>query len=149
MPIRWETHAAPAQGQRPQQLINDRVAANCDILIGIFWARLGTPTGEAESGTVEEIRNHVKAEKPALIYFSNAPLPQDHDPEQFQRLRKFKEECQQSGLIWPISDLRDFKQQVTKHLEHHLQHDSYLKKIIEAAEAKVQAPTPKRLSGWA
>jgi hypothetical protein len=28
-----------------------------DILMGVFWTRLGTPTGKAPSGTVEEIEH--------------------------------------------------------------------------------------------
>src|SRR6059058_5757055 len=54
-PVRWETHSAADLGDRPQQLINDRILKDCDLLIGIFWTRLGTPTGKAKSGTVEEI----------------------------------------------------------------------------------------------
>jgi hypothetical protein len=55
-PVSWETHAAPDLSGRPQELINQRVLRECDLLVGIFWTRLGTPTGKAASGTVEEIQ---------------------------------------------------------------------------------------------
>ncbi|MCL1628273.1 DUF4062 domain-containing protein [Roseibaca sp. V10] len=55
LPVGWETHSAPDLGGRPQDIINKNVLKHCDFLIGVFWTRLGTPTGEFESGTVEEI----------------------------------------------------------------------------------------------
>ena len=53
-PVLFETHAIPEMGDRPQAIINKQLVESCDILIGTFWTRLGTPTGKAESGPVEE-----------------------------------------------------------------------------------------------
>jgi hypothetical protein len=53
LPVKWETHALPQTGARPQQTINDQLVSTSDILIGMFWTKLGTDTGAAESGTVE------------------------------------------------------------------------------------------------
>ena len=47
------THSRPQMGDRPQELINKQLVGHCDLLIGSFWTRLGTPTGRAESGTAE------------------------------------------------------------------------------------------------
>jgi len=55
LPVMWETHSWPELGDRAQSIINKQIVKNCDILIGAFWTRLGTPTGVSESGTVEEI----------------------------------------------------------------------------------------------
>lgn len=54
-PVKWETHAYPASGDRPQGIINKQIVDDCDIVIGVFWSRLGTATGMAPSGTAEEI----------------------------------------------------------------------------------------------
>jgi hypothetical protein len=43
--IGWETHSAPEMGDRPQAIINKRVLRDCDLLIGVFWTRIGTATG--------------------------------------------------------------------------------------------------------
>lgn len=67
LPVTWETHAVPDMRERAQAVINREVLAACEILIGIFWTRLGTPTGVASSGTVEEITEHVGAGKHALL----------------------------------------------------------------------------------
>jgi len=55
LPLRWETHTAPEYNVRPQEAINRRIVDDCDLVVGIFWTKLGTPTGEADSGTLEEI----------------------------------------------------------------------------------------------
>jgi len=70
LPLRWETHSAAEYGTRPQEVINRAIVDQCDLLVGIFWTRVGTPTGEAESGTLEEISRAAKAGKPIMLYFS-------------------------------------------------------------------------------
>jgi hypothetical protein len=66
-PVGWETHASPDMGARGQAIINRQSLDACDLLVAIFWSRLGTPTGTAESGTVEELRAHVAAGRPAMV----------------------------------------------------------------------------------
>ena len=70
LPVKWETHAVPTSRVRPQSAINDQIVDHCDILVGMFWTRLGTTTGAAASGTVEEIDRFVASGRPALLYFS-------------------------------------------------------------------------------
>src|SRR4051794_31938327 len=55
LPVAWEELLVPELGGRPQALINSRLLQDADLLIGMFWTRLGTPTGVEVSGTVEEI----------------------------------------------------------------------------------------------
>jgi hypothetical protein len=52
--VRWETHSYPATGERPQGIINRQIVDSGHLLIGIFGNRVGTPTGEAQSGTIED-----------------------------------------------------------------------------------------------
>jgi nucleoside 2-deoxyribosyltransferase len=92
LPVRWGTHTYPATGMRPQQAINDQIVEPCDILIAMFWTRLGTDTGVAASGTVEEINEFVAAGKPVMIYFSDRPAQLSMvDLEQSKRLAEFRE----------------------------------------------------------
>src|ERR1700752_253348 len=100
LPAGWETHVHPMMGERPQAVINKKILKDCDLLIAVFWTRLGSPTGEAPSGTVEEIEEHLKAGKPAMIYFSNAPVrPDSIDEAQYRALREFRADCERRGLI--------------------------------------------------
>ncbi len=89
MPIGWDTHVTPEIGGRPQAIINKQILQGCDVLVAIFWTRLGSPTGVSASGTVEEIEEHLQAGKPAMIYFSDAPVRLDSvDEAQYQLLRE-------------------------------------------------------------
>jgi hypothetical protein len=76
-PIGWETHSSPSMGEHPQHVLNEQVLAKCDLLVGVFWTRVGTRTPEYESGSVEEIERHLAAGKPAMLYFSNSPVHPD------------------------------------------------------------------------
>jgi hypothetical protein len=69
LPLRWETHTAPEYGTRPQEVVNRMVVDDCDLVVGIFWTRIGSPTGVADSGTLEEIERVGKAQKPIMLYF--------------------------------------------------------------------------------
>jgi len=115
--VGWETHSSPAMGERPQEIINQQILQQADLLIAIFWTRLGTPTGVAASGTVEEIQEHVGAGKPALLYFSAAPVqPASVDSEQFAGLQAFKAECMKQGLVETYESLSEFREKLTRQL---------------------------------
>ncbi len=77
LPVKWETHARPESGVRPQGAINAQIVQACDILIGLFWTKLGTGTGVAKSGTVEEINQFVERQKTSSpLFFKTADRPQ-------------------------------------------------------------------------
>jgi hypothetical protein len=59
--VRWETHAMPQSGMRPQEAVNRQLVSGCDMLVGMFWTKIGASTGVADSGTVEEIDQFVAA----------------------------------------------------------------------------------------
>lgn len=134
IPAGWETHSSPELGSRPQELINSRVLKDCDLLIGVFWTRIGSPTGTSESGTVEEIEKHVKAGKPAMIYFSSRPVaPQSIDPVQFSALQAFKEKCKSLGLVESYDNIVDFKDKVTRHLQMCLHNNPHIQTLLKRA----------------
>lgn len=117
LPVKWETHATPEMGDRPQAIINKQIVKECDILLGVFWTKLGTPTGEAESGTVEEIKEFRASGKPVLLYFSTAPVdPDSVDPDQYQRLKAFKQECYRNGIVFPYGSLGELRSLLQRHL---------------------------------
>lgn len=104
-------------GERPQAVINRQVLADCDLLVAVFWTRLGSPTGEAPSGTVEEIEEHLKAGKPAMIYFSSAPVrPDSIDENQYRALREFRANCERRGLIETFESLSELGEKVRRQL---------------------------------
>lgn len=138
MPVGWETHASPELSGRPQELINERILKGCDLLVGIFWTRLGTPTGKSASGTVEEIERHVTAGKPAMVYFSTAPVvPHNLDQEQFQAVIDFRRWCNQRGLTQEFENLIDFRQKFSRELQIALKNNQYLRDLFQSEERPV------------
>jgi hypothetical protein len=117
LPVTWETHATPRSGVRPQAAINEQLVDQSDILIGMFWTKLGTSTGVAQSGTVEEIERFIAAGKPALLYFSKRPIdPGTIDPKQNRKLKAFKETTQKNALVGSFDSLETLKETISRHL---------------------------------
>ena len=52
----WSTDTYPDAQETGQGAINKQLIDSTDILVAVFWSRIGTATQNAESGTVEEIR---------------------------------------------------------------------------------------------
>ena len=145
LPVRWERHAVPMLGDRPQALINKQLVEHSDILVGVFWTRLGTPTGEADSGTVEEVREFMDAGKPVLLYFARRPVaPQSVDSDQLDGVRRFEEEIRGHGLIDEYEDLEAFTSKVDFGLTR-VVHDRFggqeLTMLLETAQGG-QRPLP-------
>lgn len=116
-PVMWETHTRPEMGDRPQGIVNRQIVDNCDILVGTFWTRFGTPTGEADSGTVEEIERFREEGKPVMLYFSSVPvIPESIDPEQYESLTNYRNQLQEEGLIWTYESISDLRGQFQRHL---------------------------------
>jgi hypothetical protein len=117
LPVKWETHSMPQAGIRPQAAINDQLVTHSDILLGLFWTKLGTSTGVAESGTVEEIDQFVAAEKPAMLYFSTRPIdPNKIDLKQHRRLRSFKAITYKKALTGGFSTVDELRHRLLRDL---------------------------------
>jgi hypothetical protein len=119
--IRLETRdgrdATPLLGMRPQELINRQLVDECQILVGVFWTRLGTPTGVAESGTVEEIERFVRSGRPALLYFSNCPTsPSQIDPDEYKRVLDYKNRCRSKGLYREYGTVSELGELLQRHI---------------------------------
>jgi hypothetical protein len=118
LPLRWETHASPEYGTRPQEVINKAIVDQCDLLVGIFWTRIGTPTGIADSGTLEEILRVAKAGKPIMLYFSRVGAdPAELDLVQVERLNAFKVATASNALTESYKSHIDFRDKFARQLE--------------------------------
>ncbi|MCF9016924.1 DUF4062 domain-containing protein [Pseudomonas syringae] len=146
LPIGWESHSSPEMGASPQTIINQQILGKCDLLIGVFWTRIGTPTDEYASGTVEELEKHIQSGKPAMLYFSSQPVAMDSvDLEQAAAVKKFKTDCQSRGLYEGYDSLSDFRANLYRHLqlkvnEHPLFNSAENCSINEMIESKTSIP---------
>ncbi len=148
--LRWETEAYPGfHTEGPQGLIDPILnIEDCDLLIGIFWRRFGTPTHEARSGTAHEIMRAYAAWKKnghpqIMIYVNQAPgMPASPaEAEQLLHVLKFKTELPQECLRWDYNGKDDFKDKARQHLSKWLS-DSF---PLPTAANKQALPQPNRL----
>ncbi|MCW2264273.1 nucleoside 2-deoxyribosyltransferase [Gluconobacter cerinus] len=115
LPVMWESHSAPSMTERAQGVINEQLVRSCDMLIGVFWTRLGSPTGKAKSGTVEEVNWFMRQKKPVMLYFSKAPIdPEKLDTKQFEELKEFKASLMSKGLLEHYTSVEDLEHKLSR-----------------------------------
>lgn len=118
LPVRWETHSSPTYGVRPQESINKQIVDDCDLLIGFFWTKIGTPTGVDLSGTIEEIKRVANAEKPVMLYFSKRGKdPSQIEIKQLESVNQFKEEVHKIALVENFNSIVEFRDKISRQLE--------------------------------
>lgn len=135
LPVGWETDTSPEMGEPPQSIINKQILEDCDLLVGVFWTRIGTSTEEYASGTVAEIEEHMKAGKPVMLYFSGAPVhPDSVDQEQYAELKKFRQSCESRGIYETYGNLNDFRSKFYRQLQLKMNKEKYFLQEISAAD---------------
>lgn len=121
----WEMDAYPGfHPDGPQGLIDPILnIEECDILIGIFWKRFGTPTKDAKSGTEHEFLRAYNAwqqqQRPQImVYFNQKPYAPKtkEDIEQWGKVLEFRESFPSQGLQWTYEGEPEFEKLVRTHL---------------------------------
>jgi|SRR5271170_2721086 len=116
--MNWRTHAHPDSGKRTQALINQQFADRADIVLAIFWRRLGSPTGKAPSGTVEEIERAQRRGKKVMVYFSQRPAVEKElfDLRERARMERFRTRLGRKTLYGIYGTDREFEIAMRKDL---------------------------------
>lgn len=143
LPAGWESHSSPDMGKSAQSVINEQVVDKCDLLVGVFWTRIGTKTEDYASGTVEEIERHIASGKPVMLYFSEQPArPDSVDNEQYEELKRFKESCKGRGLYETYESHSQFKERFYHHLQLKLNQHQMFTAISGASHEAGNVGTP-------
>ena len=124
---RWETHAWPGFGENAQSVINQQIGPY-DVVVGILWNRIGTPTGRAISGTVEEFERAYalwkEHKRPSLMFYFNrspADLGTQDELQQKMEVLNFKKQLQGLGaLYWEYNGVEEFRKLLVGHLFNEL-----------------------------
>src|SRR5215213_6440242 len=125
--LRWETDAYPAfHLEGPQGHIDDVLQIdNCDIMVGIFWKRFGTPTRDSASGTEHELGRAHTAWKASggrrpqiMMYFKNKKYEGKDDAEKNQMalVEDYKKKVSAEAIWWGYKSRSEFEQLVRNHL---------------------------------
>src|SRR5260221_7859526 len=123
---RWELDAFPGFHVEGPQGIIDLVLniEDCDLFIGIFWTRFGTPTLDAKSGTEHEFRKAYEAwkrsQRPQIMFYFNQQKPNmpntREEIEQLAQVVDFKNTFPKEGLWWSYDGKDEFRKLVRNHL---------------------------------
>ena len=114
--VMWETHAHAASGERAQGILNAQIVDQCDFAIAMFHARIGTDTGVAPGGAVEEVQRLLQQKKQVMCWFSEMPLPHGVDLDQVKAVRDFRDKMQSKALCVSYQDLGEFREKVAHQL---------------------------------
>lgn len=120
LPLEWGYDVYPEfdkEGKGVQEKINNQIVYDSDGVVAIFWHRIGTPTKEHSSGTIEEISHMIKKDKDVLVYFCERRIaPNKIDSEQLNKLEKFKKTYQNQGIYQTYTSLKEFKEKFNHQL---------------------------------
>lgn len=122
----WETHTRPAATNkgRAQDAIFEQIG-DYDIFIGIMWTRVGTPTGKAASGTIEEYEvarkqwSRRRKNKPSVMFYfrKNVTAAIDRlDTEQLKAVQLFKKRVFETGLAREYRNVPELEGLMREHL---------------------------------
>lgn len=122
--MKWETDVHPGFGKYSQDVINTQINDAYDIFVAIFWGRIGSPTKEYDSGTLEELDRAYKKylgdrkSIDILVYFKDQPIaPSKIDVQQLAKLSEVKHMLgEQGGLYWMFDNTKDFESMLRVHL---------------------------------
>jgi tetratricopeptide (TPR) repeat protein len=126
----WETDAYPGFHLEGPQGIIDSVLhiEDCDLLIGIFWKRLGPPVLDANSGPEHEFQiayeSWQRTGRPQImIYFNQQAYSPKSKAEldEWSRVLEFQEKFPKEGMKWPYKGKSEFGKLVRKHLPKQIQ----------------------------
>lgn len=119
-PKHWSTDSYPESGGKPQALLNKQFVLECDLAVGVFWTKFGTPTENYGSGTEEEIEELLKMDKQVFIYFSDvAKQPSQVNRDQYDKVLEFRKKYQEKGIYSTYSKKEDFRDLLFNHLSMH------------------------------
>lgn len=100
----WQTNISTGQGERAQDVINAQIN-DCDVLVAILGDRIGTPTGEFVSGTVEEVEQFLSRRKDrevrfdVHVFFNRSKIdPYNIDADQLRKVQEFRRSLNMKGV---------------------------------------------------
>jgi len=124
--LKWENDTYPSVGEDGQDVINKQIGSDYQIFVGIMWKKFGSPTKRAGSGTEEEFqlaydRYTNKKDIQIMFYFNSAPIPQDADLMQAQKVKDFKKKIEELGAYHkPFDAAKDFEKKLRMDLTRYV-----------------------------
>ena len=127
--LRWETDAYPGfHIEGPQGICDEALQVeDCDVLVGIFWTRFGTPTPSGMTGTEHEINRAViswqEKRSPQVMVFFNTAAPSLRsaaERRQWALVAEYREKFPSEGLFWEYDGSSQFEREFRRCLANYL-----------------------------
>ncbi len=126
--LTWEADTFPDFGKDAQDVVNRQLGDDYDIFLGVLWARFGTPTMRAASGTLEEFERALARHRDdpesvkIMIYFKSAAISPESDPEQLKQVQEFRARLKELGALYhTFNSEDDFASYLRIHLSKQVQ----------------------------
>ncbi|NIO16509.1 MAG: hypothetical protein GTN70_05855 [Deltaproteobacteria bacterium] len=146
-PVLWPPHAGEDGGGKGKGETSGNQLDDCDLLVGIFWTRTDSHEGGAKKDEIDALARFVESGKDALLYFSTRPVvPDSIDPEQYGRLRTFRERVEKKGSTFPFGSADELMDMVNGHLLEKIKTingNQKSEKTAQRAESAVTSPPRK------
>lgn len=139
LPLYWEDDAYPGYGAHPQKMLDKQLVERSDMLICIFGSKIGTETDTSDSGSIEEIEEHVKAGKQVMIFFKKSVDDIDEiEPVQLQKIKDLRKRIQDKAMWWEYGDYYEFGELLRDKLTLFL-NDNWSKNSIVATDDSINS----------
>lgn len=118
VPIGFDTNAAPEMGRPAQEYINMDILDSCDVVVGVFWTRVGTPTRRHAGGSIEEVLRNSPNRRITMIYFSQKQIQPDKiDQDQYRQLLEFKNNVKESSFYSEFRSDSELSEKLYQHIQ--------------------------------
>ena len=117
----WAKNVMPEAGDYPQSIINKQILEKSDAIIAIFGNKIGSPTQNYESGTIEEIENMIEKGKQVFVYFSDKPIRRsERDVEAEKQVEAFKKKFRNRGIYVEYGSDEEFSEIIRRDITRYL-----------------------------
>ena len=142
--VKWETHSWPAKNSDAQAAINEQIADDYDVFIGIVKKSLGTLTPRADSGTVEEFERaydrNVKTGMPEIMFYLHS------DYRSNVKISNFADRLSTLGIYyWPYENEKCIASACRIHLSRLIQRLAQTQQSIQSNGRRFPVPDKLQL----
>lgn len=142
-PVLWEKYAYP-EAENPQVIIN-KLLADAELVVVVFWNKFGAPTKNFPSGTMEELSLSLQKKKdtgiPSIKVYFRLPSPPKNvkDTEEQKKIFEVKETIKDVALYKDYSTIEEFKSLLHEHI------NAWFTDYISKPKKKIKTKPVKKL----
>jgi hypothetical protein len=127
--VRWEAAAGSGAADANAESILRKLAAQCELMVGVYWTRIGTAPGMPQ-GSLQAVEEFMARGKPVVLCLSTSPAPKDIDTGQYRTVLDFRARFQ--GPVLYFATTAELRQQFSRHLGGALENPRHAQRLAPA-----------------